>query len=72
MSSFATVITNGAIDGINGTSLLIFAIGIVLFAPRAYASWTAGLHLSPHSTLIGMNEMRSFIRYACFDHEIIY
>ena len=71
LQRLATIVgTNGVIDLTYGTSLLIFVIGIAFSAPRVYSSHTGDL-LSPHSTLIGMNEIRGYCRCVCSDHEII-
>ena len=67
----ATIVgTNGAIDLINGTSLLIFVIGIAFSAPRVYSS-QAGTFCPYHCTLIGMNEIRGFSQCVGSDYEIL-
>lgn len=70
-SLFATIVgKNGAIDVINGISLLILAIGIAFSAPRVYPS-PAGTFYPYHCTLIGMNEIRGFSQCVVSDHETI-
>ena len=66
----AIVGANGAIDLINGASLLIFVIGIAFSAPRVYSSHV-GTFFPYQSTLIGMNEIRGFSQCVGSDHETI-
>jgi len=66
----AIVGTNGAIELINGASLLIFVIGIAFSAPRVYSSHV-GTFFPYQCTLIGMNEIRGFSQCVGSDHEIL-
>ena len=66
----AIVGTNGAIDLINGASLLIFVIGIAFSAPRVYSSH-GGMVFPYQCILIGMNEIRGFSQCVVSDHETI-
>lgn len=62
--------TNGAIDLINGASLLIFVIGIAFSAPRVYSS-EVGMFSPYQCILIGINEIRGFSQCVGSDHETI-
>ena len=66
----AIVGANGAIDLINGASLLIFVIGIAFSAPRVY-SFPIGTFFPYQCILIGMNEIRGFSQCVGSDHETI-
>ncbi len=66
----AIVGTDGAIEVINGASLLNLVMGIAFSAPRVYSSHVGTFFLY-QSTLIGMNEIRGFGQCAGSDYEIL-